>query len=448
MQQFVFDTLWNRAIAAELKINEMEEQKVGQFVTARTEIIQNPQITQELFIDMIKSAEKEILLIIPTINAFLREERLGIIKLLKNVAIRSDINIKILSPINDFVDKIMQSIEEVQGKRANYFDLRPVEQTYEEMTVTTVTIIIVDKKASLVIEKLDDSQENFIDATGSSTYSNSKPTVSSYISIFESLWARAKLYEQLKKHNKMQQEFINVAAHELRTPTQSILGYAELLKANIQDTEPTNQAFATNQAFVDIIYRNAARLHGLTTDILDVTRIESQTLKLNKRRFNLKDVIINAIDDIQGNPVVNRNNVKIFYKPINGKDETIFVDADMDRITQVITNLLDNALKFTSAQGYVSVTLERKDKQEGLGEEEVVVVDVEDTGSGIEPEIFPRLFTKFVSKSFEGTGLGLYISKSLIEAHGGRISAKNNDRKKCGGATFSFTLPLVKLDDI
>jgi signal transduction histidine kinase len=162
----------------------------------------------------------------------------------------------------------------------------------------------------------------------------------------------------------------------------------------------------------------------------------------------LKDVIINAIDDIQGNPVVNRNNVKIFYKPINGKDETIFVDADMDRITQVITNLLDNALKFTSAQGYVSVTLERKDKQEGLGEEEVVVVDVEDTGSGIEPEIFPRLFTKFVSKSFEGTGLGLYISKSLIEAHGGRISAKNNDRKKCGGATFSFTLPLVKLDDI
>ena len=440
MQQFVFDTLWNRAIAAELKINEMEEQKAGQFVTARTEIIQNPQIVQELFIDMIKSAEKEILLIIPTINAFLREERLGIIKLLKNVAIRSDINIKILSPINDFVDKIMQSIEEVQGKRANYFDLRPVEQTYEEMTVTTVTIIIVDKKASLVIEKLDDSEENFIEATGSSTYSNSKPTVSSYIAIFESLWARAKLYEQLKKHNKMQQDFINVAAHELRTPTQSILGYAELLKANIQDTEPTNQAF------VDIIYRNATRLHGLTTDILDVTRIESQTLKLNKRRFNLKDVIINAIDDMQGNPVVNRNNVKIFYKRINGKDEAIFVDADMDRITQVITNLLDNALKFT-AEGYVSVSLERKkeDKQGGLGEEEeVVVVDVEDTGSGIDPEIFPRLFTKFASKSFEGTGLGLYISKSLIEAHDGRISAKNNYRRKCGGATFSFTLPLVK----
>ncbi len=109
------------------------------------------------------------------------------------------------------------------------------------MTVTTVTIIIVDKKASLVIEKLDDSEENFIEATGSSTYSNSKPTVSSYISIFESLWARAKLYEQLKKHNKMQQEFINVAAHELRTPTQSILGYAELLKANIQDTSLTKE---------------------------------------------------------------------------------------------------------------------------------------------------------------------------------------------------------------
>ena len=421
----------------------MEEQRG--VVTDRTEIIQNPQIVQELFIDMINSAEMEILLLLPTINAFLRQERLGIIKLLKKVAIQRDINIKILSPINDLAGKIMQSMEEVNGKRANCFDLRP----YEEMTITTVTIIIVDKKASLVIEKLDDSKENFIDAVGSSTYSTSKSTVSSYISIFEGLWAQAKLYEQLKKHNKMQQEFINVAAHELRTPVQSILGYTELVKDNIKDAKPTIQAF------VDIIYRNASRLHRLTTDMLDVTRIESHTLKLNKRRFNLKDVIINTIDDIQGNPIVNRNNVKIFYKRNNAKGaedgdideqkQIIFVEADIDRITQVITNLLDNALKFTATDDYVSVSLERKkdDKQGGLGEE-VIVVDVEDTGSGIDPEMFPRLFTKFASKSFDGTGLGLYISKSLIEAHGGKISAKNNDREKCGGATFSFTLPLVK----
>ncbi len=357
-------------------------------------------------------------------------------------------NIKILTPINDDVQKIVQGIvEEIGGQAQKNFHVRDVDVTYEKSTVTTVTIMIVDKKASLAIEKRDDSKENFIDAIGLATYSNSKPTVSSYISIFESLWNQTKLYEELRKHNKMQQEFINIAAHELRTPAQSLLGYAELAKADPHYIEKQVQSF------IDVIYRNSFRIHKLTKDILDVTRIESQTLNLNKTKFNLKDVMISAIEDAQ-TKLVPRNSsdkVELAYKSRKGiageaanHSDNIFVQADRDRITQVISNQLDNALKFTP-HGLVSVDISRP-KEEGQGEdneEEAVVVSVKDTGSGIDPEIFPKLFTKFTSKSFSGTGLGLYISKSIIEAHGGKIWAKNNNEQGKSGATFFFSLPLV-----
>lgn len=375
---------------------------------------------------------------------------MGIISLLKYDSIERGVNIKILTPINDDVQKIVQGIvEEIGGQAQKNFHVRDVDVTYEKSTVTTVTIMIVDKKASLAIEKRDDSKENFIDAIGLATYSNSKPTVSSYISIFESLWNQTKLYEELRKHNKMQQEFINIAAHELRTPAQSLLGYAELAKADPHYIEKQVQSF------IDVIYRNSFRIHKLTKDILDVTRIESQTLNLNKTKFNLKDVMISAIEDAQ-TKLVPRNSsdkVEVAYKSLKGiageaanHSDNIFVQADRDRITQVISNLLDNALKFTP-HGLVSVDISTpKEYKEGQGEdneEEAVVVSVEDTGSGIDPEIFPKLFTKFTSKSFSGTGLGLYISKSIIEAHGGKIWAKNNNEQGKSGATFFFSLPLV-----
>ena len=178
----------------------------------RTEVIRNRKAVQRLFIDIVKSAEHEILLMFPTANSFLREQRLGIIPLLKCV-VKRGINVKILTPINGDILQIIQSIVEEIGKQAKKsFHLRAVDVTYQESTVNTVTIIIVDKKASLVIEKLDYSKENFIDAIGLATHSNSKPTVSSYISIFESLWNQTKLYEELRKHDKMQQEFINIAS--------------------------------------------------------------------------------------------------------------------------------------------------------------------------------------------------------------------------------------------
>jgi signal transduction histidine kinase len=220
--------------------------------------------------------------------------------------------------------------------------------------------------------------------------------------------------EQLKVHDRMQREFINVAAHELRTPTQAIIGYSELFYLRPQSREESIKA----------ITRNAERLESLTRDILDVTRIEGHRLDLNKERFDISEVVASAIDDTRRR--VDDSNIKFEYSP-----RKILVEADRMRISQVVSNLLSNAAKFTK-KGAVYISADNEDGH--------VVVSVKDTGPGIDTEIMPKLFTKFTSKSQTGTGLGLFISKSIIEAHGGRIWAENNKDKK--GATVTFRLPL------
>jgi signal transduction histidine kinase len=282
----------------------------------------------------------------------------------------------------------------------------------------------VDKKESLVFEKTDDTKENFIEAVGMATYSNSKPTVVSYISIFESLWTQIDLYEQLKTHDKMQKEFINIASHEMKTPTQAIIGYADLIHKHPEKREDMMQS----------ISRNAVRLQRLTNDILDVTRIDSHTLNLHKEKFNIGNLLAYIVQDYVGYIEKENQNVKLFYNFKQDINDPLPIDADEDRITQVISNLLNNAIKFTSKkrEGVISVSAERK--------KEEVIVSIKDTGEGINPEILPRLFTKFATRSFSGTGLGLYISKSIVEAHGGKMWAENNPDGE--GATFTFTLPL------
>jgi len=237
--------------------------------------------------------------------------------------------------------------------------------------------------------------------------------------------------EQLKTHDKMQKEFINIAAHELRTPIQPILGLSEVLHAKIKDTE--------QRQLLDTITRNAKRLQRLTDDILDVTRIESHSLKLNIEQFNLSDLISSIIEDYRNRIEKDNIEVKLLYEP-NNKDNIIFVEADRGRLIQVISNLLDNAIKFTK-EGTISIITEEKDSK--------VVVSVKDTGTGIDSEIFPRLFSKFVTKSERGgTGLGLFICKNIVEAHGGKIWIENNDIYKEKGATFSFSLPIIKQQPI
>jgi signal transduction histidine kinase len=232
--------------------------------------------------------------------------------------------------------------------------------------------------------------------------------------------------EQLKIHDKMQREFINIASHEMKTPTQAILGYSKLMKRHPEKRD----------AMMEAISRNATRLQRLTNDILDVTRIETQSLKLNKERINLNELISNVIEDYENEIEKSNKNIKLLHEP---GDQITEVEADKNRLTQVISNLLSNALKFTK-EGTIRVTEKIKDSK--------AVVSVKDTGQGIDPEILPKLYSKFAAKSDTGTGLGLFISKSIIEAHGGSISAKNDesyDGKK-GGATFTFSIPLSKLE--
>ncbi|MGC2683064.1 MAG: sensor histidine kinase, partial [Candidatus Nitrosopolaris sp.] len=206
--------------------------------------------------------------------------------------------------------------------------------------------------------------------------------------------------EQLAIHDKMQKEFINVAAHELRTPTQAIIGFSELLEMESERSEP----------FVDPILRNAKRLHRLANDILDVTRIESQSLNLSKEQFDLNDLLLSIIKDRQQQIEKDGKDkdLKLVYN--ESKLESTLLRADKERLTQVISNLLDNAIKFTN-RGMISIIIDKSSN----GQE--VTISVKDTGSEIHPDILPRLFSKFVSKSFQGTGLGLFISKSIIEAH-------------------------------
>jgi two-component system sensor histidine kinase VicK len=422
-QKYVFESFWNKAIPAVDRIKEIEEG----FILGSTEVIQIPSRTKELFIDLIKSAKEEVLLLLPTTNAFLREERMGMIQSLREAAVGRGVNVRILTPINNMIQKIIQNIMVDQAN--NLFDIRAIETTSSEIAVVgTVTILVVDKKQSLAIEKVDDSKEDFIDAIGLATYSTSKPTVLSYISIFESLSKQVKLYEELKTHGKMQEEFINVASHELRTPTQSVLAYSELLRRHPERRDEMIQA----------ICRNAERLQRLTNDILDVTRIESKTLTLNKEKFNLSDLLSNIVQDYKNGIEKSNVNVRLSYNQHN--KGSFIVEADRERIGQVISNLLNNAIKFTEqTSGDVYVATEVKEK----ADQEIVVVTIKDTGIGVDPEISPRLFTKFATKSQAGTGLGLFICKSIIEAHGGKIWAENNKNGE-GGAIFAFSLPLSK----
>jgi signal transduction histidine kinase len=232
--------------------------------------------------------------------------------------------------------------------------------------------------------------------------------------------------EQLKDHDKLQKEFINIAAHELRTPIQPILSLTEVLRSKIKDTEQL--------AMLDVAIRNAKRLRQLTENILDSTKIEGKSLQLEKERFNLFEVILNVVQDFRNQQIENPTvDIKILPDEPN---KEIVINADKSRIAQVISNLLSNAIKFTK-QGTVLITVDKKkDNKE-------VIVSIKDTGTGLDPEILPRLYSKFASKSVKGTGLGLFISRSIIEAHGGKIWADNNADGK--GVTFYFTLPILNL---
>ena len=241
---------------------------------------------------------------------------------------------------------------------------------------------------------------------------------------------------KLKNNDKMQKEFINIAAHELRNPIQPILSLSQMLKDKSKDN--------SQKELLDIVIKNSKKLKILTEDILDVTKIEGNTLDLNKEEFRIIDLLQSIIKEFEYG-IVNYKKIK-FELHFENIDPNLAVIADQNRISQVISNLINNSIKFILKEdekkyhtGLISTSVE-KIKINDVDNNDKVIINIKDTGEGINQEIFPRLFTKFASKSFQGTGLGLFIAKKIIEAHGGKIWAKNNEDGK--GATFSFILPV------
>ena len=409
----VFQELWGNGIDAAVKIKEIEEG----IETAKIEIIRNPEEAMKLSRQLIKSAKHEVLRIYPSFNGFRRHIRIGALHLFREV-LEHGISVRILVPADkQQIDEIMNGLELALPK----LEIRGLDRSLQ----TQIGIIVVDRKESMIIELKDDAKERYYDAAGLASYSNSGPIAFSYASIFETLWKQGELYEQLKAYSAMQKEFINIAAHELRTPVQPILGLSQVLLSEKKGGERSE--------LLIVINRNAERLQQLIEDILDVTKIESQSLHLKKQRFNLNDLILSVISEHRNLIERQQSNKKIVF---TSKDD-INTEGDKGRISQVVSNLLGNAIKFTEEEGSILISAELKKE----ADKKIVVVSVKDTGAGIDSEMVPRLFTKFASKSeMGGTGLGLYISKSIIDAHRGKIWSDNNSKGK--GATFIFSLPL------
>ena len=289
-----------------------------------------------------------------------------------------------------------------------------------------VTIVAVATGIAFIILKWNRRLQSLVNSRTQELSKSNESLIESNKSLIESIKKLDSANKQLELHDKMQKEFINVAAHELRTPIQPILGLSEVLQSKIKDGEQLN--------ILNTVVRNSKRLYRLTEDILDVTRIEGHTLQLNKELCNINDIVKTVVQDNMTQIEKSRikHDLMIEYKT---KEDNIIKEVDKERISQVVSNLIDNAIKFTP-NGIIKVTTEiinENGKKEAL-------VSIKDSGKGIDPEIAQKLFSKFVTKSFSGTGLGLFISKNIIEVHGGRIWAENNPDGK--GATFAFTLPL------
>ncbi|MFL6489633.1 MAG: histidine kinase dimerization/phospho-acceptor domain-containing protein, partial [Nitrososphaera sp.] len=292
-QQYFFETLWNKAIPAEQRIMEIEEGIEPQGIA----VIYDARQALELYQSLIMSVENEIKIVFPTIDALIRQDKAGILFLLQKAAAVKKCQVKVLMPNDESIRNFIH--DDSSGIATRFID-------HEESG--KATILIVDNKISLVMELKDDSKKTFQEAIGLSTYSNSRAGVMSYVSMFESLWKQTELYEKLKGNEKMQKEFINIAAHELRTPIVPILNLSELLYSNAKGQQLQVQE-EQQKEMLEIILRNANRLHQLTEDILDVTRIESNTLKLKKEQFNLNDVIVDAVEDYREQ--IANSNVKL-----------------------------------------------------------------------------------------------------------------------------------------
>ena len=234
--------------------------------------------------------------------------------------------------------------------------------------------------------------------------------------------------EALKKLDKLKDQFIGIASHELRGPIHPILGYASMAKSGKVKPE----------AALDVIYKQALKLKQLAGDILDVSRIESGTLTYAMQKTKIHEILLNAM--VAAGGMVNPKDVSVIAD-IDEHHKDLEIWADRDRIGQVFTNIIGNATKFTKKGAIKAQTHVNKDAN-------MVEISISDTGGGIPEDLLPDLFGKFVTRNIgnlnkEGSGLGLYISKAIVSSHGGTIDVYNSEN----GATFRIVLPIEQANE-
>jgi signal transduction histidine kinase len=441
-QQRLFDSIWEKAVPAEQRIKELEEDAQSEFFKVITD---NKKISQ-ILIDLTNSVGNEVLLLLPNDKALVKIDKLGIINSLIKAS-QNRVNVKVICPLSKENSQIRKKIAD---NAPNINILHSIKSRHG--------MYIVDRIKFLRVELVKPDAENFLDAIRFAIYSNNERSTELFRWMFELLWNERMVNEKSKRDNKIQDQFVNIAAHELRSPAQSIVGYTELML-----TDPDYKQVDKKEGYLEAIYRNSLRLSSLTNELLDVSRIENQTIQLDKQKFKLNDVISFVINDVQkqrhrltiGTDFHRSANITSSYELPNllekeeqSNDNTnfndVFVEADKERITQVLINLLDNALKFTKENDTITILVEVHEDERGNAE---VIISIKDSGMGIDPMILPHLFEKFCTKPspvsrIRGTGLGLYICKWIVEAHGGRIWAYNNIQEK--GATLSFSLAIAK----
>jgi two-component system sensor histidine kinase VicK len=474
--QYIFDTLWSTATPAEQKIKELEEGVERPVI----QVITDTHISISRAFDLISSARNEILVMFASAKTFLLAADAFTLNHYQK-ALQKGINLTILVPVYEDSKKdtnwasnegyvhdddiypddkhnnngsvnVNEQVNKIRKKIPNA-NLIVTDKSIN----TRITIMVVDNSKSMIWELKDDTLKDPYQAGGIATYSNIPSVASSYASIIQIIRKQTGLYEQLKvskerletlnkqleSHNIIQQEFINIAAHELRTPIQPILGLSEIVLA--RNKKMLDRDDPQLKETLEVITRNAKRLHRLTDDILDVTRIDSKVLKLNKESVIIDEVINSIIDDFRNKIDNTSENQVRLVKMIKSHSNKPKHDAgfssvtklicDKNRTIQIISNLISNAIKFSSNNGIITIS------KEVNVDNKSIVISVIDRGSGIDPDIFPRLFSKFSTRSNHGTGLGLYICKNLVEAQGGRIWAQDNEDGP--GATFSFSLPIA-----
>jgi len=422
--RYTFDTFWRNAIPIEKRISEIENGIPPEVI----ETIHDPVKLQFKVMELLNRSNEEILVVFSTANAFHRQRRAGSIDFLKEVGkIKPNIRIKILTPQDSVIHDICSKL--VNSANFQFKFIEPMAQA---------SILVVDRKYSLVAELKDDTKQTIAESIGFATYSNSIPTVSTYAMIFDIIWNQTSMYDRLKDHDRMQKEFMDAVAHELRTPLTPIIGLTKIVKDKIKNEDQIR--------LLDIVLYNGIKLHSLSENILALTKMEGKLYSITKKNFDLNLVLLAVINDcktrLEKIPNFRGQRKKSIEFEYSGFDKKHMVNADKSQIIQVVHNLIDNAINFIlDKKGTIIISIENRSNQPDQ-RGNFVVVHIRDNGEGIHPEMKSRLFSRFATKSFYGTGLGLYISKEIIERHDGKIWGKNNTDS--AGATFSFGLPVTQ----